>query len=59
MKPEPLHGYRLHRAMKKAAHLQVHEGKAREEAIAMAVAMERAHRLTDEGKYIEVGDDRG
>ena len=48
---EPLHGERLVRAMLKAALLR-REGKDRDESVAVAMEMERAHRLTDDGRYV-------
>ena len=36
---------------KKISHL-VHEGKPQRQAVAMALSMQRAHRLTKEGGYI-------
>lgn len=54
----PLRGDALARAMRKAAILR-REGTAPDQALAAAVSMERAHRLTDDGRYIHVydGDD--
>lgn len=41
------------KVFKKAAYLQKHEGKDRDQAIATAASMNRSGRLTKEGKYIK------